>query len=138
MFGHKFRGLREEFDVYELNKRASFFMHDHSNKKFKNVVVSEKSSTIISCENSNDITEEFLESISDIVLPPSAKELPPFVPFSSNNSSTNVSEKEVVAKLGQKDTKCDLCGGLYTKKGLTKHRNKCLTQPEKHLSNQNK
>ena len=33
----KNRYLREEFDVYELNKRASFFIHDHSNKKFKSL-----------------------------------------------------------------------------------------------------
>ncbi len=62
-------------------------MHDHSIKKFKNVVEMEKSSKIIPSENSNDITEEFLESISDIVLPPSVKELPPFREFDCDRQS---------------------------------------------------
>ena len=54
-------------------------------------------------------TEEILNFINDIGS--FDKVLPPFVPFISA-----VAEPEQVSKQGNKDTKCDLFGGLYTKK----------------------
>ena len=62
----------------------------------------------------------------------------PQTPVSSTVQEKEQSIEKEVAKKRIRDTKCDSCGGLYTKKGLTKHRNKFLTQPDKHLSNQNK
>ena len=96
----------------------------------------DSSSTSTECTNNTDITEEFLVSISDIPITDKGTTLPPFVPFTSSTAPLGALHP-IAPQKGIKDTKCDLCGELYTKQGLTKHRNKCLTKPEKHLTNRN-
>ena len=128
--------LLKEIDEYELNKRASFFMHDFSEKLKERITSSVVTSSKIDTNESklsefqdkSDITEDFLSSIEDISSSKAVK--PPAVPFASPPVKLNFVEPIETPNNSQKgvrDSPCDMCGELWTKRGLTKHRNKCLT-----------
>ena len=119
----KNRFLQHEIDENELNRRASYLMHDHSVKrKFKisNINYSE-SQSIKGDDNTQSsagsIDEEFLKSIED---PGIAKcyEPPPFRPFDPPTATRQPTQQK-----GIKDTQCNICKAYFTKRGLTKHVN---------------
>jgi hypothetical protein len=135
--------LLKEIDEYELNKRASFFMHDFSEKLKEritsSVVTSSKSDIAeeyisLSIEDicsrksitssKNDITEEFLSSIEDISSSKAVKL--PVVPFASPPVKLNFVEPIEIptnSQKGVRDYPCDICGELWTKRGLNKKYN---------------